>query len=313
MQAVVFDEFGGPEVLHLADLPDPVPGPGEVVVDVAASTVNPTDLLMRSGAQAAIMTDLSPPYIAGMEFAGRIAAVGAGVDLEAGAPVIGVVNPRRPQGGAYAAKVCVPAASVAQLGEMVDLVEAATVPMNALTATMALDTVNLSEGDSLLVTGATGILGGLVLQLAKQRGLTTVAAGRPEDRALLASLGADVILPRDGDLVAQVREHFPAGVDAMVDGALIGAEVSGAVRDGGGAVPLRKSHPIEDERLKVGYVGVVTGMQDTQTLRQIAALIGEGKLTPRVAEGGRFAASEAAGAHAMVENGGFRGRVVITF
>lgn len=313
MKAVVFSEFGGPEVMHLADLPDPMPGPGEVVVDVSASTVNPTDLLMRSGAQAAIMADLEPPYIAGMEFAGRVAAVGAGVDLEAGAPVIGVVNPRRPEGGAYAAKVCISAASVAQVGENVDLVEAATVPMNALTATMALDTLGLSEGDTLLVTGATGILGGLVLEMARQRGLTTVATGRPGDETLLQSLGANVILPRDGDLVAMVRERFPDGVDGMVDGALIGAEVSGAVKDGGGAVPLRKSHPIEDERLNVGYVGVTNGMEDTETLRRIAALLGQGKLTPRVAEGGRFAAADAAAAHRMVEQGGFRGRVVITF
>ncbi len=110
-----------------------------------------------------------------------------------------------------------------------------------------------------------------------------------------------------------MRERFPDGVDGMVDGALIGAEVSGAVKDGGGAVPLRKSHPIEDERLKVGYVGVTNGMEDTEALQHIAALIGEGRLTPRVAEGGRFAAGDAAAAHAMVEQGGFRGRVVIAF
>lgn len=313
MKSVLFDEFGGPEVLHLAELPDPSPGVEEVVVAVAASTVNPTDILMRSGAQAKIMSDLEPPYIAGMEFAGRVAAVGEGVELEVGSPVIGVVNPRRPQGGAYVEKVCVPAASVAQLPEPTDLVAASTIPMNALTAMMAIDSLGMSPGDTLLVTGATGIMGGLAVQLSTLRGIIAITTGRPEDEDLLKSLGADLILPREGDIVAMVRDRFPDGVDGLIDGALIGTEISGAVKDGGGAVPLRKSHPIDDARLKVGYIGVTDAMEDTDKLRQIVQLFGQGKLTSRVAEGGRFAASEAAAAHAMVEAGNFRGRVVITF
>ena len=95
MLVIGFMEFGGPQVLQVMDLPQPTPAVGEVVVRVAASTVNPTDLMMRAGQQAALMTALTPPYIAGMEFSGHIHSVGDGVSgLSAGQPVMGVVNPR---------------------------------------------------------------------------------------------------------------------------------------------------------------------------------------------------------------------------
>ena len=100
MLAVTFAEFGGPDVLRITALSEPVPGAGEAVVRVAAAPVNPTDILMRSGKQASLMTDLKPPYIAGMEFAGHVHSVGNDVSgLTVGQPVMGVVNPRpRPRG-----------------------------------------------------------------------------------------------------------------------------------------------------------------------------------------------------------------------
>ena len=101
MQAVVFREFGGPEVLQVAQLPDPVPGPHEVVVKVAAATVNPSDLMMRSGQQADRMADLKPPYICGQEFSGHVHALGSpSTRLTVGLRVMGIVHPRRPRGGA---------------------------------------------------------------------------------------------------------------------------------------------------------------------------------------------------------------------
>lgn len=313
MKAVVFDEFGGPEVLHLDDLPMPSPGPGQVLVRVAASTVNPTDLMMRNGMQASLMTSLVPPFIAGMEFTGVVESVGEGVALAAGARVLGVVNPRTPAGGAYAEYIVVPASSVAELAPQVDLVAAATVPMNALTASMALDQSGLKAGDTLLVTGGTGMLGGYVLQLARERGISTMAAGRNEDRELLASLGTDIILARDGELAGAVRALCPEGADGLIDCALLGKAASAAVRDGGTAIGVRKANPIEDERLKIGYVAVTSGMEDTATLQRIASLIDTSKLTPRVAAAGVFGCGDAAAAHRMAEVGDYRGRIVITF
>lgn len=313
MKAVIFTEFGGPEVLHLANLPMPVPGAGQVLVRVAASTVNPTDLMMRNGMQASLMTSLAGPFIAGMEFTGVVESAGEGVTFAAGARVLGVVNPRTPAGGAYAEYIVVPAASVAELATHVDLVAAATVPMNALTASMALDQSGLQPGQTLLVTGGTGMLGGYVLQLARERGLRTIAAGRHEDRELLASLGADIILSRDDELAVAVRAHCPEGVDGLIDCALLGKAASASVRHGGTAIGVRKANPIEDERLKIGYVAVTNGMEDTNTLRRIADLLGQGKLTPRVAAAGVFEYQEAAAAHRMAEAGGYRGRVVVRF
>jgi NADPH:quinone reductase-like Zn-dependent oxidoreductase len=178
MLAVSFEAFGPPDVLEIAERPEPVAEPGGVVVRVAASTVNPTDLMMRAGGQAAMMTQLAPPYVAGMEFSGTIESVGAGVAFVPGQRVIGVVNPRRPAGGAHAERVAVPAVSVAPVPDGVDLVAAATVPMNALTALLALELVDLEPGQSLLVTGGAGMLGGYVVRLARRAGLTVVANGR---------------------------------------------------------------------------------------------------------------------------------------
>ncbi len=314
MLASVFDEFGPPEVVRIASLSVPVAEPGEVVVRVVASTINPTDLMMRSGKQAAMMSHISAPYMAGMEFSGRIHVAGEGVDLPIGTPVIGVVNPRRQSnGGAHAQYIAVPASSVAQVDETVDLIGAATIPMNALTAWLALDMVALEAGQSLLVTGGTGMLGGSVLQLAHSRGIVTVAAGRQDDSELLKAMGTSIILPRDEDLVDAVHKAFPGGVDAMIDGALIGQQASAAVRDGGSAISLRKSHPIEDSRLKVDYVSVLAGMEDNSIMRGLAALINSGDLVARVAEGKLFDFRSAVDAHKAAELGSHRGRVILTF
>jgi NADPH:quinone reductase len=313
MHAIAFDEFGPPEVLYLAELPEPVPGPGKVVVRVSASTVNPTDLMMRSGMQAAMMTDLKPPYIAGMEFSGHIHSVGKGVDLPIGVPVIGLVNPRRPLGGAHAQLVTVPASSIAQIGDGVELIGAATIPMDALTAWIALDLVGLSRGQALLVTGGTGMLGGSVIQLARRRGLVVLTAGRSEEEGLLKELGADIILPRDSDLVESVGKLMPKGVDGLIDGALIGQDVCAAVRTGGAAISLRKSHPIDDERLRVDYVSVLSGMDDAAIIGVLAELIGNGELMPRVAACGPYSFRDAIAAHKQAENGYGRGRLVLTF
>ena len=314
MLAAIFDEFGSPDVVRTAEQPIPVAGPGEVVVRVVASTINPTDLMMRSGKQAAMMIHISAPYMAGMEFSGRIHACGEGADLPIGAPVIGVVNPRRQStGGAHAQYIAVPAVSVAQVGESVDLVGAATIPMNALTAWLALGMVGLKAGQTLLVTGGTGMLGGSVLQLARSRGIVAIAAARAEDVGLLRDLGSSVILPRDEDLVDAVHKAFPGGVDAMIDGALIGQQACASVRDGGSAISLRKSHPIEDSRLKVDYVSVLAGMEDNTIIRELAALINSGALVPRIAPESVFDFRDAAAAHNAAELGSHRGRVVLTF
>jgi NADPH:quinone reductase-like Zn-dependent oxidoreductase len=313
MKAVTFDSFGSPDVLRITDLPDPVPGPGEVVVAVCAATINPTDLMMLGGQQARLMTHLSPPFIAGMEFSGHVLRAGPRVALVPGQAVIGVVNPRRPQGGAQAQRICVPAVSVAPVAASGDLAAAATVPMNALTGMLALEFLALPPGSSLLVTGGAGQLGNLVIQLAQEAGLKVLANAAEQDRALLLELGAVTVLPRDAGLEPALRQICPQGVDGLVDGALIGAQVSHLVRDGGRAVSLRSSHPIADARLTSGYVSVVAAMEDQARIARIADLLQGGVLSPRVAPQGVFPFTQAAEAFRMAAQGGFRGRVILTF
>ena len=313
MKSVGFVEFGGPSVLQIISRPEPEPGPDEVVVRVAASTVNPSDLMMRRGEQAALMTHLVPPFVAGMEFSGWVHDLGKGVALVPGQPVIGVVNPRRPEGGAHAEFIRVPAGQVAVLLEGIDLTSAATVPMNALTAMQALEMVGLKPGQVLLVTGGAGILGGSVLQLARNAGLKVVANAAAADADLVQSLGAEVVLPRDEGMQEAFRAHFNEGADALIDGALIGAQVSRLVRGGGTAISLRKSHSIPDPRLRCDYVSVIDAMSRPEFLRATVDHIASGVLRPRVAPGGVFPFEQAVAAHEMAETTRARGRVVLTF
>ena len=311
MQAVTFSEFGGPEVLRVTEMPQPAPGAGEVVVRVAASPINPTDVMMRAGLQVSMMVGLSPPYIAGMEFSGHVHSLGKGVSgLAVGQPVMGVVNPRRPAGGAHTQFVCVPAASVVALPKDFDLVVASTVPMNGLTARAALDLLALRPGDTLLVTGAAGVLGGYVIQLAKRDGLVVVADAKDSDVEWVRGLGADVIVPRDG-MDAAIRERYPLGVDGVVDTALITDRAGALVRNGGAAVYVRKSHPINDPRLRSHHVSVIEQMSNTSALKQLADLLLDRGLAIRIV--GRLPMSEVAQAHRLTEQGGLRGRIVLTF
>lgn len=310
-RAICFDRYGDPDVLTVRDRPDPQAGPGEVLVRVAAAPINPTDLMMRTGGQARLMEHLSPPFVAGMEFAGRVENAGEGARIARGTPVIGVVNPRRPAGGAHAQLVAVPAASVAAIPGDIDLAGASTVTMNALTALLALELLRAEPGQTVLVTGGTGMLGSSAIRLATAGGLKVIACGRDSDAEVLRAMGAQAVVPRGEGLVAAVRSIVPDGVDGMIDGALIGAGISQAVADGGTAVSLRMSHPIEDARLNTTYVSVIDGLERQDLLTRIAGLLADGTLPPRVTEVMPFA--EAAEAHRRAEANTARGRIVLDF
>lgn len=312
MHAVTFDTFGGPEVLRWTELPVPTAGAGEVVVRVAAATVNPTDMLLRTGLPAPAMNDARPPYIAGMEFAGHVHQLGEGsADLQPGQAVMGIVRPRRLQGGAYAEYVCVPMASVVPLPPGSDLAAAATVPMNGLTAWLSLEWLALPKGATLLVTGGAGALGGYVIQLARHAGLRVVADARDEDESLLRQLGAADLVPRGEAMAAAVRALHPNGVDGLVDAALLGEPAFALVRDGGAIVLVRPTLPQPDGRVRHHFVSVSQHVTRQDALRQLAALVQQGTLTPRVSQ--RLPARDAAKAHERLAQGGQRGRIVLEF
>jgi NADPH:quinone reductase-like Zn-dependent oxidoreductase len=172
MRAVALWRFGGPEVLEVADLPAPEPGPNEVRIRVMAATVNPTDLGLRAGRQADALAKLPPPYVPGMELAGVVDAIGPDTEWLVADRVMAIVLPTRTGRGAQAEQVVVAADSVAPMpNEDTSFEAAATIPMNGLTARRALDLLALEPGQTLAVTGAAGAVGGYVTQLAAAEGV----------------------------------------------------------------------------------------------------------------------------------------------
>jgi NADPH2:quinone reductase len=233
MRAVGVFTHGGPEVLQIVELPEVHAGPGQVRVRVHAATVNPTDMAVRNGARAEQQKADPPPYVPGMEIAGILDEVGAGVPawLRLGDAVMGIVVPKSSH-GAYRAQIVLDADSVVRAPAGRTHVAASTLPMNGLTARQSVDLLKLSPGQVIAVTGAAGAYGGYVIQLAKTEGLTVIADAAEKDEALVRSLGADIVVRRGDDVAARFREHFAQGVDGLADGAVLNERAIPAVRDG---------------------------------------------------------------------------------
>jgi NADPH2:quinone reductase len=319
MKVLGVSRFGGPEALRVFDLQEPQAGTGEVRIRVHAATVNPGDTVLRAG-----QLDLSarrPPYIPGMEAAGVVDQIGEGTvtDLRVGDAVMTFVMPLRPGGGAYAEYLVLPASWVAPAPAGASHAESATLPMNGLTARLAVDVLALSPGKTLAVTGAAGSVGGYVVQMAKADGLRVIADASPADAELVRSLGADVTVARGADVALRFREAAPAGVHGLVDAAVIGtARLVGALRDGGGIAVVRgegpqAADPAELSRRGITYheVFVPEYLGDRARLDRLRRQAEDGSLTLRVAR--TFRAEQVADAHRLLEAGGIRGRLVLEF
>ena len=310
IRAVGVRAFGGPDRLEVVEVPRPIPGPGQVRIKVEAATVNPADVLFRQGALAAALADAEPPFVAGLELAGTIDVTGAGSTWRPGERVAAITH-FAPEGrGAHAEEVVVADESVMTCPSGLLSVEAATVPMNGLTARLALDTLGLNPASTLAVTGAAGALGGYVVQLARSDGVATViGVVDPDDESLVRRLGCDLVVHRGRDAAAGVRAACPAGVDGLVDAALVGAPMLPAVTDGGAFVAVRRPGPESERQITVTEVSVRTYERNAEALRGLARLVGAGVLTPRVAS--VYPPNRAAEAHRRLERGGTRGRLVL--
>lgn len=310
MRVIGVMDHGGPEMLQIYDVPDLHAGPGRVRIRVHAATVNPTDTAVRNGMRAEAQKEFEPPYVPGMEAAGIIDEVGEDVDadLAVGDAVMAIVIPRGSR-GAYAEHVVVPYQSVAKVPAGATLVEAATLPMNGLTARLALDKLALRRGQNLAVTGAAGAFGGYVVQLAKADGLRVIADASDSDVDLVRRLGADDVIARGNDVAGRIRALVPDGVDGLADGALLHGRALSAIRDGGGLAAVR-TFPGDSERgITVHPVWVRDYAYERDKLDRLRQQVEDGVLTLRVAR--TFAAEQAADAHRVLEAGGTRGRLVI--
>jgi NADPH2:quinone reductase len=311
MRAVGITRFGGPEVLEIVELPPPLPGPGQVLIRVAAATVNPADTVLRAGRHGPPAAGMAAPYVPGMELAGVIDAVGPGAPWQAGDRVMAIVSPSAPGGGAQAELVVVPGDSVARVPAGISLTAAATLPMNGLTARLALDLLALRPGQTLAVTGAAGAVGGYAIQLAVHAGLDVIADAAPADAELVRGLGAAVVVQRGPQLAAAIREAVPAGVDALLDAAVMGQPVLPAIRDGGQVAAVRPFSGQAKRSITVTLVLVGDYLHAGDKLAGLAGLVAAGVLTLRVAA--ELPARQAAQAHRLLAAGGVRGRIVLTF
>ncbi|MEV5329655.1 NADP-dependent oxidoreductase [Nonomuraea sp. NPDC052634] len=309
VHAIGVTEPGGPDALVELDLePEPL-GPGQVRIRVTSAAVNPTDTLVRSRPRQGEADGVRVP---GMDVAGTISEIGPDVDrpFQIGDAVMAIVVPSGEHGG-YRSDLVVPARSVAKIPAGLPDAEAATVPMNGLTARLALDTLALPAGATVAVTGAAGTLGGYFVQLAKLAGLVVVADAAPQDEEFVRSCGADVVLPRGDGFVAEVRRLYPHGVDGLLDAAVLDAAALPAVKDGGTLVTVRGWQGDGTDRVRVAPIFVRGYAEEAEKLDRLAELAGDGRLTLRVA--GQPPAAEAADAHRSLEKHGVRGRFVLRF
>ncbi|MBY8875075.1 NADP-dependent oxidoreductase [Micromonospora sp. PLK6-60] len=295
--------FGGPEVQFYFDRPDPQPGDGEILIRVRAAGVARLDHLLRSGLVRALNGHLPFPQVMGMEAAGDVLRVGAGVtDIAVGDAVFGFAL-----GGAgtYAETTLLPAANAARKPEALPYEWAATIPVSGTTALDGLDRLNLPEGSTLLVNGVGGSTGQVTAQLARARGLTVIGTGSDSKRAVAEALGVSFVSYSAGDVPGQTRDLAPAGVDGLID--LVGGDslrsVAALVKD---ARQLVSAADATVSELGGEYL---PRRLDRASLETVAALMVDGTIDPHITR--TFTFDRSAAALATVETGHTAGKLVI--
>jgi NADPH:quinone reductase-like Zn-dependent oxidoreductase len=299
MEAIVFDQFGGPEVLRVAQVDLPHPGPGQIRLRVRAAGVNQLDAKIRSGAVQQVFPTTFPAT-PGLEAAGVVDEVGTGVTgLAVGDEVLAFTDT-----GAYGqyALATVVAAKPAGLGWD----EAAALPVAGETSQRVLDLLAVKEGETLLVHGAAGAVGGLAVQLATARGATVIGTASQANHEYLRSLGVVPVSYGDG-LVARVRAVAPQGVDAVFDAAGRGALPDSIELRGG---TTERIVTIADPAgAQLGVTFSAGGRGSAAELAEHARLAAAGTLRLTVAH--TYALAEAGEAQEQSATGHNRGKLVI--
>jgi NADPH:quinone reductase-like Zn-dependent oxidoreductase len=295
MMAWRVHEFGPPDVMKFEEVPRPDPGSGEVLVKVEAAGVGPWDAWIRAG-KSALPQPL--PLTLGSDLSGEIVALGKGVaDLRAGDQVYGVTNPRFI--GAYAEFAVASAAMVSTKPRSLSFVQAASVPVIAVTAWQALfDHAHLEAGQTVVIHGAAGNVGAFAVQLARRAGMRIVATAASNDVAFLRNLGANTVI----DFQTQRFEEHVHDADAVID--LVGGETqtrSFQVLRRGGKLISAVSPPDQDiaKRHSVEAAFFLVNVT-SRYLAQMAALLDGGELRTHV--GAVLQLKDASEAHLMLEH-----------
>lgn len=322
MRVAQVKEFGGPEVLVTTGVPDPVAGPGEAVVAVSVVDTIFVETQIRSGAFGEHFA-VQPPYVPGGGIAGTVRAVGDGVD-EAwiGRRVITSLG----FSGGYAEQAVASAAKLVPVPDGLELREAAALVHDGVTATALLESTGLGAGDRVLILGASGGMGTLLVQLAKALGAEVVGVARGELKtSLVRELGADAVVDATSpDWVALARTALgPSGADVVLDGVGgdLGLTAFPLTADGGRfsahGAPTGDFAPVdaaEAERRGIKLLGIGdVQLSDEEYARLAAKALTEaasGRLHPVI--GGEFPLERASEAHAAIEGRGLRGKVLLT-
>ncbi|WP_053738942.1 NADP-dependent oxidoreductase [Nocardia sp. NRRL S-836] len=309
MKAIALTEFGDPEVMSLQDLPDPLLGPDQVLVEVKAAGVNPVDFKIRAGYLRGLLPH-HVPLIPGWDVAGVVRAVGIGVqDWRPGDEVLAYARKDHVQLGTYAELVSLPDRMVARKPSTVDFVTAAALPLTGLTALQSLKAVDAGEGDVVLVHAAAGGVGHLQVQIAKLLGAARViGTASPRNHDFVRSLGAEPVAYGDA-LVDAVAELV--GGDGKVD----------AVLDNAGGVAFDQSLQLVRDRNRMtsivdGPRALEHGVTNTwarpnaEQTQWLVDRVAAGELQVEVQR--TFPLAQAVEAHRLLEGGHVRGKVVLT-
>jgi NADPH:quinone reductase-like Zn-dependent oxidoreductase len=305
MKAVYLERFGGPEVLQYGDLPDPVAGPGEVVVDVAAASVNAADWKFRSG-QYARHSGAAFPLIPGRDFSGSVSTLGGGVDdLKIGDAVFGVLDIGRE--GTYTEKLAIKAAIIAKKPPQLSHVEAAAVALTGLTAVNAIaDTLKLQQGETILIQGGAGGVAGFAIQFAKHLGAQVITTTSAANRDYVLGLGADQVI----DYNAQDFTKIVHGCDAVFD--TVGGEIAekcfAVLKPGGRAAFIASGvNAPKPTRPDVTSLRPPVG-RSRKAMERIAGLVESGAVRSPVIK--TYPLAQAAEAHRLSQSRHFRGKLV---
>ena len=303
MKASFIRKFGAAEVLEYGELPDPVPAPGEVLIDIHAASINAADWKLRLG-QYASVTEF--PYVPGRDFSGVVAALGQGVtDFAIGDAVFGVCDVGHD--GAYAEKIAIQSAITARKPDGLSHMECAALALTGLTALVSIvDTLQLKAGETILIQGGAGGVAGFAIQLAKSLGARVISTASAANLEYVRKLGADQVI----DYQAQDFTRVVSGCDAVFD--TVGGDVAtrsfAVLRPGGRAAfigsgnsaPASPRTDVQSLRPKVG--------RDRPHLDKVAALVASGAV--RVPEITTYPLSQAAAAHSVSEGRHLRGKLV---
>jgi NADPH:quinone reductase-like Zn-dependent oxidoreductase len=302
MKAAYIEQTGGPEVLKYGDLPDPKIGPGDILVDVAAASVNGADWKVRTGEYGA----LKFPYVLGRDFSGTVSALGEGVtDFKVGDAVFGVLPAG--QEGTYAEKLAVKAAVIAKKPEGLSDVNAAALALTGLTAQNSVeDTLKLKRGETILIQGGAGGVAGYAIQLAKHIGARVITTTSAANVDYVRSLGADQVIDYNKEDFAKIGRVCDAVFET------VGGEVA------------QKSYPVLKPGGRAAFIASggkapASPRDDVQGLRppvprtraameRVAELFAAGAVRPP--EIRLYKLPQAAEAHRVSQGRHFRGKLI---